>query len=737
MLRPRMTGAFAPIHGLGLCARQKPVLNRFSRITAIAVLMPLTCLGLSTVLPAPALLAAPSSNAVTRTCANNAPGSGPVTLTQASFVLCWSSGALPDQHEPVAESSPIVATLGTGTPSVVVGDRAGYLYAYQLSNGTPVTGWPVRAGAPVDATPSVVPVSGSSGPDDVFVGTGDAAHPYPGGYEAYEPDGTPLWSAQAPNPPSDGHANSGVQASLTVTDIGGSTAVFAGSLGQESYALSAAAGKALTDWPFLSADTNFSTAASADLYGNGQDELVMGGSSTAGVAEGQSYSNGGHLRVLNAQGALIYGYDTNQEIVSSPAVGNFLAGQTAGIVVGTGARFAGATDTDTIKAFTARLGLAWSDPLDGYTSSSPALADIGPKGQLDVVEGTDTGTTGSVWVLDGATGKTVWDKTAVGRIIGSVVTADLSGNGYQDVLVPTLQGVEVLDGTGSQIAVLGQHVGFQNSPLVTEDPNGTVGITIAGYYGVKNPPGKGVQSQGVGIIQHYEIWGSNAALPAGVSAVGPGSWPMFHHDPSLSGVASALPDSGTATPTALIAQAGDTQVSLSWTAPTGTGASSTTGYNVYEAASPGHESGAPINGATLSGTHFTVTGLTDWQTYYFEVTAINAAGEGAPSNEASATPSAPAPPPPPPPPPPRHDNDNNAGSNHHHHRASDLDDHDGPDHDDDNQPDGGQDAPRKARCHCPYKESGALRGQGCAGAELQRGPVQRLNQTLVPPHAGR
>jgi len=160
----------------------------------------------------------------------------------------------------------------------------------------------------------------------------------------------------------------------------------------------------------------------------------------------------------------------------------------------------------------------------------------------------------------------------VSRIIGSVVAADLSGRGYQDLLVPTVHGVEVLDGrSGSEVTVLGPRLGFQNSPLVTEDPNGTVGITIAGYNG-----------DNVGVVQHYEIPGSNGAL-----AVGAGSWPMFHHDPSLSGVSSALPDLGTVSPTALTAQAGNAEVSLSWVAPTGAGTSSVTGYNVYEGTAPG------------------------------------------------------------------------------------------------------------------------------------------------------
>ncbi len=208
---------------------------------------------------------------------------------------------------------------------------------------------------------------------------------------------------------------------------------------------------------------------------------------------GQSYSNGGHVRVLDAQGALIYDYDTNQEVVSSPAVGGFLANGATGIAVGTGTYYPGTTDTDTVKAFTTRLGLVWSDTLEGPTSSSPALADVEGNGQLDVVEGSETGwLTGSVWVLDGANGSTVWEVPAVSRIIGSVVAADLSGRGYQDLLVPTVHGVEVLDGrSGSEVTVLGPRLGFQNSPLVTEDPNGTVGITIAGYNG-----------DNVGVVQH-------------------------------------------------------------------------------------------------------------------------------------------------------------------------------------------------------------------------------------------
>jgi Fibronectin type III domain len=547
-------------------------------------------------------------------------------LSGPSFVLRWTAGPFTqDTGNPIAESSPVVANLDGSGPAVVVGDRTGYLYALHLADGSPVTGWPASdQGVPIDSTPSVAPLGGSS-LDSVFVGAGNAQRPNVGGYMAYGPNGQLLWHTPVTDPASDGRPVAGVQASITVANLEGSTDVFAGSLDQESYALNAANGAPLPGWPFFTADSVFSTAAVGDLYGTGQQELVVGGASSVGYALGLNYAEGGHVRVLNAQGRQIYDYDTNQEVDSSPAIGDFLAGGATGIVVGTGSFYPGASDTDTLKAFSTRLGPPlWSVTLDGLTKSSPALANVEGGTQLYVVEGTDAGTSGSVWVLNGATGATVWHQPVVGRVIGSVVAADLTGAGYQDLLVPTVHGVEVLDGrTGAEVTVLGRALGFQNSPLVTDDPNGTVGITIAGYNGSNQ-----------GVVQHYEIPGSDGAL-----AVGQGSWPMFHHDPQSTGASSVLPDLGRVTPTALVATPGNGQVTLSWSAPPATGSGAVTGYNIYESTAPGHEPTTPVNGTTpVTGTSYTAAGLADGTRYYFEVTALNASGEGAPSNEAGAVP---------------------------------------------------------------------------------------------------
>jgi len=467
-------------------------------------------------------------------------------LSGSSFTETWTSGNLPDEGGPIALSSPVPVTLG-GQASVVVGDRTGHLYAYNLGTGSKE--WMTSdGGLGIDSTPSVAPLAG--GQQSILVGLGYDGSPTAGGYASYSTSGSQSWLTQVVNPPSDTDPAGGVQAGIAVGSLqaGGVDAV-AGSLGQVSYALDAGTGAPLTGWPFLNSDSTHSTAALADLYGTGQTEIIDGADQTAGLANGQQYSQGGHLRILSAQGNQICRADTDQVVDSSPAVGGFLGGGATGIVVGTGGFFPGASDTDTLKAYNNRCQLQWSTGLDGLTFSSPALSDVLGNGSLQVVEGTDvgathgllTGTGGSVWALDAATGRVIWKDSGVNlpQIVGSVVTADLSGQGYDDVIVPTINGTFILDGTdGDELAELpgSQNLGLQNSPLVTDDPNGTIGITLAGYAASSS-------AAGVGQIDHYEIQGSD-----GAEAVSGAAWPMFHHDPQLTGNAGGTTPAGSIPP---------------------------------------------------------------------------------------------------------------------------------------------------------------------------------------------
>ena len=87
----------------------------------------------------------------------------------------------------------------------------------------------------------------------------------------------------------------------------------------------------------------------------------------------------------------------------------------------------------------------------------------------------------------------------------------------------------------------------------------------------------------------------------------------------------------------LQATAGDEQVTLRWTAAAGRGAEVTEYQYRWRLSTPPHGSGWQSAGAGLS---HTVEELTNDRTHTFEVRAVNAVGEGAASDPASATPKA-------------------------------------------------------------------------------------------------
>jgi GH35 family endo-1,4-beta-xylanase len=106
----------------------------------------------------------------------------------------------------------------------------------------------------------------------------------------------------------------------------------------------------------------------------------------------------------------------------------------------------------------------------------------------------------------------------------------------------------------------------------------------------------------------------------------------YQPKPAYNSMLSALGAGGgpPPAPTGLTAVAGNAQVQLSWNASTGA-----TGYNVKRATT----SGGPFTTVgTATTPSFTNTGLTNGTTFFYVVSATNANGESANSNQASATP---------------------------------------------------------------------------------------------------
>ena len=115
---------------------------------------------------------------------------------------------------------------------------------------------------------------------------------------------------------------------------------------------------------------------------------------------------------------------------------------------------------------------------------------------------------------------------------------------------------------------------------------------------------------------------------AAVNSVGTGTQTSsVSATPSASATAPGVPQS-------LSATRGNTQVALSWSAPSSDGGATITGYKVYQSTDDASFSEV----ATPSGTSHTITGLTNGTTYYFKVAAVNSVGTGTQTSSVNAVP---------------------------------------------------------------------------------------------------
>ena len=104
---------------------------------------------------------------------------------------------------------------------------------------------------------------------------------------------------------------------------------------------------------------------------------------------------------------------------------------------------------------------------------------------------------------------------------------------------------------------------------------------------------------------------------------------------TASSTASATPVTTPTAATSVAGTAGDTQVSLTWTAPTDNGGSAITDYTVESSSDSGTTWTTFVDGTSTTASA-TVTGLTNGTAYTFRVSPVNAVGTGTTSTASAA-----------------------------------------------------------------------------------------------------
>lgn len=389
----------------------------------------------------------------------------------AEPVLVWSAGGM----GPVRESSPVPVDIDNdGRLDVAFGSRDGLLWVLG-PDGNRASGWPQPTGNPIDSSPSVADTDGDLRPE-LFIGSGTYEAPS-GALVSFEHDGNRRFTFVA-------HDNTFAAPSIHTTpalaDVAGSAGIDVtfGSLGVESIWSLSQGGVVHPGFPYYADDTVFSSPAVLDANGDGRDDFVIGGDASAGPTFNPVNHQGGLVRAITGSGQLIWQLFTDDIIRSPVTVGDIDGDGSPDVVFGGGDYWGG---NDSVKVWAldrnGNVKPGWPISTDGVPIAEPTLADVDGNGVLDVVIGTfssthDHGNGGSIYAVKGNGAPLPGFPRASdgGVVVGSIATADLDGDGGQDLIVPTGGGIYAYSGRNGakQWGVAVGQAAFQNTPLVTD-----------------------------------------------------------------------------------------------------------------------------------------------------------------------------------------------------------------------------------------------------------------------------
>lgn len=405
---------------------------------------------------------------------------GPGTLHTKELQGGWTRG-------PVALGD----LNGDGMDDIVVGGTDGIVHAYRFAGESWTLLWQYDTGnSVIEAKPAIGDIDGD-GWNEVVVAVGSTWTPQAlgGGVWAFDHNGTKRWYYPSNDFNGDGVPD-GVFSSPALVDVEGDgrLEIVYGSWDSWIRLLRDAGNRAEVVWAHKAQDTVWPSPAIGDIDRDGRPEIAIGTpqSITGGV---------GWMYVLNAEdGSMLPGFPVTIAggSGSSPALGDLDGDGWLDIVVGTSRH----PTQKLIHAWDHNGNSlpGWPVAVNAYAFGSPALGDLDGDGDLEVVINTADAYV-HAFHHDGrrVSGWPALAKTPFGswETLASPVLADLTGNGYPEVLIPCGWDIVAFDRNGQRLTAdtwppapgtwqLSTDYGVWGSPAVGDvDGDGLMELVVA------------------------------------------------------------------------------------------------------------------------------------------------------------------------------------------------------------------------------------------------------------------